>query len=103
MYGYQLRILVIVYLHFITLLLVYISKKVNFESLYFKNLGYYPSEKMYEFAQEKFLPGTDCFCFLPVFFRISPLKLRTRKANQWEILVNAYQASSLTILPECRN
>ena len=50
-------------------------ERANFELLYFKILGYFPSELVKEFAQEKFLLGTDCFYFLPVFYRISHLTL----------------------------
>ena len=47
--------------------------KGKFWITYFKILGYFPSELVKEFVLEKFLLGTDCFCFLPVFYRISSL------------------------------
>ena len=84
--------------YFLYLIISAHDERAIFELLYFKILGYFLSEQVKEFAQEKFLLGTDCFCFLPVFYRISHLKLWMRKTNQLEILSNVCQALLLIIL-----
>ena len=71
--------------------------KMMYHSI-FSILGYFPSELVKEFVLEKFLLGTDCFCFLPVFYRVSPLGLKMRKTNPKQILESVCQDLSLTTL-----
>ena len=79
-------------------LIAYKHSVENDISFYFLIQGYFHLVLVKECAQEKFLPGTDCFYSLPVLCKTSALKWRMKKTNHKQILVNVYRDLSPTIL-----